>query len=106
MTALLDSGSASSLALEPQFYILAGRLLMICMHGNVWDILAVAVNLGHQEGDWPLTLGVIKDLPVPLLIGPDWLGFQQALWQTWLNLDPQCHHCHYCWAKKSTPLLS
>ncbi len=78
--ALLDSGSAVSLV---QSRILAPRgetkasLPITCMHG---DTRHVSDNLGCP---WRLAggSGVVKDLPVPVLIGRDWPGFDRLLSQ-------------------------
>lgn len=39
----------------------------------------VKVHLGHREGEWPLVIGVTNDPPAPLVVGQNWLGFQQAI---------------------------
>lgn len=41
------------------------------VHGNVWEVPAVEIRLGHQKGERAVTPGLIPDLPVPLLVGWD-----------------------------------
>ncbi|KAI2646018.1 Retrovirus-related Pol polyprotein [Labeo rohita] len=80
--ALLDSGSAISLA---QAAILQPRqnskalLPITCVHGDTRHVPARRVNIAAATGSWPVELGIIEDLPVPLLLGRDWPGFDQLL---------------------------
>lgn len=48
---------------------------VMCIFGNFHQVLASEVMLcdGHQK--WLLLVGIIPDLPVPLLVGRDWSGF-------------------------------
>lgn len=53
VTALLDSGSSISLArpsVLPDATQSESHLLVICIHCNIWDVLAM-VCLGHQGGE-------------------------------------------------------
>lgn len=78
---LLDSISSISLAhltMLPRDCQLEGQLVVICVHEDIRELLAVSMQLGHQKGDRPLMIGVINDVPV---VGCDWPGFQQALQQ-------------------------
>lgn len=59
----------------------SGVLSVTCVHGDVQELPAVEVWLDFGEGE---VVGVIDDLPVPLLIGQDWPCFQKAL-------DLGCH---------------
>lgn len=33
------------------------------------------VMLGDAQHEWPIMVGIVPDLPVPLLVGPDWPDF-------------------------------
>lgn len=46
----------------------AGKLLVVCVHGIVREVRAVAVSLEHCGDEWSFTLGVINDLPVLFLV--------------------------------------
>ncbi|KAL1252714.1 hypothetical protein QQF64_017407 [Cirrhinus molitorella] len=82
VTALLDSGSTVSLA---QAAILQPRqdskalLPITCVHGDTRHVPARRVTITAAAGSWPVELGIIEDLPVPLLLGKDWPGFDQLL---------------------------
>ncbi|KAI2647274.1 Retrovirus-related Pol polyprotein from transposon 17.6 [Labeo rohita] len=40
---------------------------------------ACRVNITSTVGSWPVEVGVMKDLPVPVLLGRDWLGLDSLL---------------------------
>lgn len=46
-------------------------LMVTCIHGYVREVPAADVWVGHQGGEWPITVGLIPELPLPLLIGRD-----------------------------------
>ncbi|KAI2647663.1 Retrovirus-related Pol polyprotein [Labeo rohita] len=79
---LLDSGSTISLAqaaiLQPHQNSKA-LLPITCVHGDTRHVPARHVNIAAATGSWPVELGIIEDLPVPLLLGRDWPGFDQLL---------------------------
>ncbi len=37
------------------------------------------VNISAPHGAWPVEVGIVKDLPVPVLLGRDWPGFDHLL---------------------------
>lgn len=81
VTALLDSGSTIILARLTVLLhdcLLEGQLAATCMHRDIREVLAVAVQLGHHKGECRVTVGVIDELPVPLLVGHDLSGFQRT----------------------------
>ncbi|KAL1282357.1 hypothetical protein QQF64_001160 [Cirrhinus molitorella] len=80
--ALLDSGSTVSLV-RPN--ILSSHeeaktyLPITCVHGDTRDVPAQRVAISASPGAWTLEVGLVKDLPVPVLIGRDWPGFDRLL---------------------------
>ncbi|KAL1274222.1 hypothetical protein QQF64_027036 [Cirrhinus molitorella] len=76
--AILDSGSTVSLVnpavLAPRPDSKA-RLAITCVHGDTQEVAA----LSAATGAWPIEVGIVKDLPVPVLLGRDWPGFDQLL---------------------------
>lgn len=52
-----------------------GTITVTCVHGDSMEIPAAEVQIQGKAGTWPLLVGVIPDLPVPLLLGRDWPGF-------------------------------
>ncbi len=73
--AILDSGIVVSLV---QSNILAPRmdckrfLPITCVHGDTRQVPTRRVTISTTPGTWPVEVGVVKDLPVPMLIGRDW----------------------------------
>nr|XP_055032771.1 uncharacterized protein LOC129421341 [Misgurnus anguillicaudatus] len=80
--ALLDSGSAVSLiktsVLPPRAETKA-MLPITCVHGDTRDVPARRVTIAAPPGAWPVDVGLVKDLPVPVLLGRDWPGFDRLL---------------------------
>uniref|UniRef100_A0A9J7Z3Y3 Retropepsins domain-containing protein n=1 Tax=Cyprinus carpio carpio TaxID=630221 RepID=A0A9J7Z3Y3_CYPCA len=80
--ALLDSGSGVSLiqptVLPPRTGSRA-RLAITCVHGDTRHVPARRVTITATPGSWPVEVGFLKDLPVPVLLGRDWPGFDQLL---------------------------
>lgn len=79
---LLDSRSSISLA-QPMAFPLEccpyGKLLVTCMHGDVHEVPMARVHPDHY-----LTIGIINDLPVPSLVGPDQqCTNEQPAWEDW-----------------------
>ncbi len=80
--ALLDSGNAVSL-IQPA--VLPPRakskviLSITCVHGDMPQVLAQRVNISAPHGAWPVKVGIVTDLPVPVLPGRDWPGFDHLL---------------------------
>uniref|UniRef100_A0A9J7X6K5 Retropepsins domain-containing protein n=1 Tax=Cyprinus carpio carpio TaxID=630221 RepID=A0A9J7X6K5_CYPCA len=80
--ALLDSGSAVSLvktAVLPPRPEAKTKLSITCVHGDTRDVLARRVTIAAPPSAWPIDVGLVKDLPVPVLLGRDWPGFDQLL---------------------------
>ncbi|KAI7796123.1 hypothetical protein IRJ41_017339, partial [Triplophysa rosa] len=84
-TTLLDSGSTVSLV---QTHILSPRgdsrvfLPITCVHGETRHVPARRVTISADPGTWPVEVGVVKDLPVSVLLGRDWPGFERLLTST------------------------
>uniref|UniRef100_A0A9J7XPR1 Gypsy retrotransposon integrase-like protein 1 n=1 Tax=Cyprinus carpio carpio TaxID=630221 RepID=A0A9J7XPR1_CYPCA len=80
--ALLDSGSGVSLiqptVLPPRTGSRA-RLAITCVHGDTRQVPARRVTITATPGSWPVEVGILKDLPVPVLLGRDWPVFDQLL---------------------------
>uniref|UniRef100_A0A9J7Y940 Gypsy retrotransposon integrase-like protein 1 n=1 Tax=Cyprinus carpio carpio TaxID=630221 RepID=A0A9J7Y940_CYPCA len=90
-TALLDSGSAVSLVQSSMFPPRMGTkacLSITCVHGDTQNVPTRQVTLSTRTGTWPLEVGVVKDLPVPVLLGRDWPGFEQLLAQVTRPASP------------------
>ncbi|KAL0186186.1 hypothetical protein M9458_017856, partial [Cirrhinus mrigala] len=75
--ALLDSGSAVSLV-QPkvisQPFEAKTYLPVTCVHGDTRQVPACRVTIAAKVGSWPVDVGIVKDLPVPVLLGRDWPG--------------------------------
>lgn len=68
---LLDSGSTVTLArptILPKRVSRNGTITVSCIHRDVQEVPAVEVQIQGRAGTWPLLLGVIPDLPVPLYL--------------------------------------
>ncbi|KAF7706759.1 hypothetical protein HF521_020013, partial [Silurus meridionalis] len=78
--ALLDSGSNVTLA-RPSVIARGtkrmGSIPVACVHGDVHEVPTVRVRVANGGGEWPLVIGLVPNLPVPLLLGRDWPGFQR-----------------------------
>uniref|UniRef100_A0A9J7Z5P0 Gypsy retrotransposon integrase-like protein 1 n=1 Tax=Cyprinus carpio carpio TaxID=630221 RepID=A0A9J7Z5P0_CYPCA len=80
--ALLDSGSAVSLV---QTHVLPPRsdskaqFPITCVHGDTRQVPARRVTISAAPGSWPVEVGIMRDLPVPVLLGRDWPGFEALL---------------------------
>uniref|UniRef100_A0A9J8C6J3 C-type lectin domain-containing protein n=1 Tax=Cyprinus carpio carpio TaxID=630221 RepID=A0A9J8C6J3_CYPCA len=80
--ALLDSGSAVSLVkptVLPPRAETKTRLPITCVHGDTREVPAWRVTITAPPGAWPVEVGIVSDLPVPVLLGRDWLGFNCLL---------------------------
>ncbi|XP_026116332.1 uncharacterized protein LOC113094960 [Carassius auratus] len=80
--AVLDSGSSITLVqpgvLRPRQSGKA-RIPITCVHGDTRNVPAQRVTISASPGTWQLEVGVVKDLPVPVLLGRDWPGFDQLM---------------------------
>ncbi|XP_056313748.1 uncharacterized protein LOC130229132 [Danio aesculapii] len=81
-TATLDTGSAITLV-HPGVIRRRGeskaRIPITCVHGDTRYVQAQRVTIAAKLGSWPVEVGVVPDLPVPLLLGRDWPGFDELL---------------------------
>ncbi|XP_067293545.1 uncharacterized protein [Pseudorasbora parva] len=80
--ALLDSGSSVSLvqaAILPPQRNSKTQLPITCVHGDTRYVPARRVTISAGPGTWPLEVGIVKDLPVAVLLGRDWPGFEELL---------------------------
>ncbi|KAL6462441.1 hypothetical protein MHYP_G00288630 [Metynnis hypsauchen] len=78
---LMDSGSTITLLRPAKFPWLwpSGETLLIsCVHGEVCYFPTAQIQLEENRCHWPLTVGLVPDLPVPLLVGRDFPGFSQG----------------------------
>lgn len=48
-------------------------------HGDTWYVPARTVHIFAEPGTWPVEVSIFQDVPVPLLLGRDWRGFDQVL---------------------------
>ncbi|XP_035287492.1 uncharacterized protein LOC118234816 [Anguilla anguilla] len=82
--ALLDSGSAVTLiqprVLSSSHATSSGKLSLTCVHGDVHQVPAVGLDVQSDRGCWAVTAGLVPELPVPLLLGRNYPGFD-ALYQ-------------------------
>uniref|UniRef100_A0A8C2BV07 SCAN box domain-containing protein n=1 Tax=Cyprinus carpio TaxID=7962 RepID=A0A8C2BV07_CYPCA len=82
LEAVLDSGSAVSLVhptvLSPRPESRA-HLAITCVHGDTQEVAARRVTISAAPGSWPVEVGIVTDLPVPMLLGRDWPGFDRRL---------------------------
>ncbi|KAI2653740.1 Retrovirus-related Pol polyprotein [Labeo rohita] len=80
--ALLDSGSAVSLV-QPrvisQPFSAKTYLPVTCVHGDTRQVPACRVNITSTVGSWPVEVGIVKYLPIPVLLGRDWPGLDCLL---------------------------
>ncbi|KAL1261365.1 hypothetical protein QQF64_006630 [Cirrhinus molitorella] len=80
--AILDSGSAVTLVhptvlpLRPES---RAHLPITCVHGDTQLVPARRVSVSAMPGAWPVEVGIVKDLPVAVLLGRDWPGFDRLL---------------------------
>ncbi|KAL0148983.1 hypothetical protein M9458_055787 [Cirrhinus mrigala] len=80
--AVLDSGSAVTLIqsrLCPPHPGQKTLLPITCVHGDTRQVPARRVTISATPGAWPVEAGLVKELPVAVLLGRDWLGFERLL---------------------------
>ncbi|XP_016389563.1 gamma-sarcoglycan isoform X2 [Sinocyclocheilus rhinocerous] len=79
--ALLDSGSSVSLARPDIAPMKDSKIVMpiTCVHGDTRYVPARSVTNAADTGSWRMEVGVVKYLPVPLLLGCDWPGLDRLL---------------------------
>lgn len=79
--ALLDASSFITLtcpeALCPDIVPIT-TVDITCVHRNVCRVLAVEVALGNGQHEWLIMLGIVPELPVPLLVDRDRRGFPEV----------------------------
>ncbi|XP_073696101.1 uncharacterized protein [Garra rufa] len=92
--ALLDSGSSVSLArpgpLEPR-PAPKSTMPITCVHGDTRQVPTSLLTFRRDGKAWTLEVGVVSDLPVPLLLGRDWPGLEAALAETARSPRPRHH---------------
>ncbi|XP_016401664.1 uncharacterized protein LOC107734263 [Sinocyclocheilus rhinocerous] len=80
--AFLDSGSSVTLV-QPSLVRprpeQKSKLPLTCVHGDTRYVPARTVRISAEPGTWAIEVGIVPDLPVPLLLGRDWPGFQKLL---------------------------
>ncbi len=54
-------------------------LPITCVHGDIRYVPAHTVTISAAPGSWTMQVGVLKDLPVPLLLVQDWSGLDRLL---------------------------
>ncbi|KAL0148421.1 hypothetical protein M9458_056231 [Cirrhinus mrigala] len=82
LKAILDSGSAVTLVQSRLCPPLPGQkslLPITCVHGDTRQVPARRVTISAANGAWPVEAGLIKDLPVAVLLGRNWPGFDRLL---------------------------
>ncbi len=70
--ALLDSGSAVSLVqarILPPRHETKTRLPITCVHGDTQQVPTRHVTVSAATGSWPIEVGIVRDLPVAVLLG-------------------------------------
>ncbi len=80
--AVLDSGSAISLVqpkILPPPYETKTVLPITCVHGDTREVPVRRVTISATPGSWPVEVGLVKDVPVTVLLGRDWPGFEALL---------------------------
>ncbi|KAL1258013.1 hypothetical protein QQF64_011257 [Cirrhinus molitorella] len=80
--AILDSRSAVTLVhptVLPPWPESRARLPITCVHGDTQLVPARRVSVSAMPGAWPVEVGIVKDLPVAVLLGRDWPGFDRLL---------------------------
>ncbi len=82
ISAVLDSDSSVTLA-QPSMVKLwpdqKTALPIMCLHGDTRYVPARTVYISTEHGSWPIEVSTVADLPVPLLLGRDWPGFDHLL---------------------------
>lgn len=83
MKATLETRSSISL-IQPNLLKTEkpGRAVLpiTCVHGDTRYVPAHTVTISAVPGSWTMQVGVLKDLPVPLLLVQDWSGLDRLLW--------------------------
>lgn len=82
ITAVLDTGSSVTLVQPDLIKPRVGSKATIpitCVHGDTRYVPAQRITIAAGNGAWPLEVGIVADLPVPLLLGQDWPGFEELL---------------------------
>uniref|UniRef100_A0A3B1KDF6 Gypsy retrotransposon integrase-like protein 1 n=1 Tax=Astyanax mexicanus TaxID=7994 RepID=A0A3B1KDF6_ASTMX len=80
--AILDTGSTVTLARPTAFpWLHPGpeSIQLSCVHGDQRQVPTARVHLGQRSRNWELSIGLVPDLPVPLLVGRDYPNFDEEL---------------------------
>ncbi|KAL0162300.1 hypothetical protein M9458_041696, partial [Cirrhinus mrigala] len=92
MRALLNSGSAVTLIQSRVCPPQPGQksfLPITCVHEDTQQVPARRVTISAAHGTWPVEAGLMKNLPVPILLGRDWPGFDRLLAATTQPTSPR-----------------
>ncbi|KAI2662301.1 Retrovirus-related Pol polyprotein from transposon 17.6 [Labeo rohita] len=95
--AILDSGSAVTLVhsrLCPPHPGNKSLLAVTCVHGDTRQVPARRVTISTVHGAWPIEVGLVQDLPVAVLLGRDWPGFDRLLAAVTRPASPRGNRCH------------
>ncbi|KAG1948853.1 hypothetical protein F2P79_012397 [Pimephales promelas] len=90
--ALLDSGSAVTLIQSRLCGPRSGQknfLPITCVHGDTRQVPSRRITISSPQGTWPVEAGLVKDLPVALLLGRDWPGFDRLLTAATQTASPE-----------------
>lgn len=66
-----------------------------CVHGDTRHVPARRVIIAANPGTWQVEVGIVKDLPVPVLLGRDWPGFEELL-ATSVQSNQNTRGCRRC----------
>lgn len=80
--ATLDSGSLITLVrtdILPALPKEESKLPITCVHGDTHEVPGRRITIAADPGTWQLKVGAVRDLPVAVLLGRDWTGFDRLL---------------------------
>ncbi|MGL5295240.1 MAG: retropepsin-like aspartic protease, partial [Aeromonas sp.] len=80
--ALLDSGSTITLvqpAVVRQIPESKATVPITCVHGDTRNVPARRVTITGEPETWQVEVGIVQELPVPVVLGRDWPGFEKLL---------------------------
>ncbi|XP_057195726.1 uncharacterized protein LOC130557734 [Triplophysa rosa] len=80
--ALLDSGSAITLVQPAVVRPLPeskATVPITCINGDTQYVASRRVAITAEPGTWQVEVGIVPDLPVPVVLGRDWPGFERLL---------------------------
>ncbi|XP_057184404.1 uncharacterized protein LOC130550897 isoform X2 [Triplophysa rosa] len=83
--ATLDSGSSITLVrtdVLPARPYEEAKLPIKCVHGDTREVAGRRVTISAKPGTWQFEVGVVPDLPVAVLLGRNWSGFNRLMAMT------------------------